>query len=153
MTYRTTCNQTQRHTRQHVASVTLENQKDNTAALQNSPYNVNFTSGGSVVFKAREDRPCGAEQAGNTPIWLTPIPDLQFVVDVAITPYDVSLHCLANIPTTYDISTLPAGLSMDTAGVISGTPTAVGGAQPIVTASNANGTSDSNAFTISITSE
>ena len=150
MTYRHVCNETEKFTRHHVRSQTVERQKDGTTLSHNSPYNVNFESGGQVVFRGREHRPCGAEQSGNLPIWMTPIPDLQFVVDVEITPYDVSQHCLANIPTTYTITTLPPGLTMDTAGVISGTPTNIGSASPFVTASNAKGSSNSNSFNISI---
>jgi sugar lactone lactonase YvrE len=54
-------------------------------------------------------------------------------------------------PLTYSAPALPAGLSIDNAGLVSGTPTVTLAATPItVTATDANGASASNSFTLTV---
>ena len=149
MTYRTTCNQTARSTREHTTSVTLERQKSGLARPQNSPFNVNFDGSEQVVFRSNEHRPCGVEQSDNLAVWISDIPDFNLTAGVAMDPYDVSQHCVgAGI--TYTSPLLPTGLDLSTAGILSGTPANAGSANPLVTATNASGGADSNIFTISV---
>jgi hypothetical protein len=150
MTYRHVCNQTSRFTREHCVDVTLETQKSLLARPQNSPFNVNFDGNEQVVFKAREFRPCGVEQSDNLAVWVSDIPDFDLIQNEAMDAYDVSQHCVgAGI--TYTAIVLPTGLSLSTDGILSGTPTNTGEADPLVTATNAGGDADSNIFNISVT--
>ena len=67
-------------------------------------------------------------------------------------PYSVTLAA-TNSPTSWTVSSgsLPAGLTLNNSGVISGTPTSAGTANFTVTATNAGGTSAQVAFSIVIT--
>ena len=65
--------------------------------------------------------------------------------------YTTTLAADGTAPITWAVTTgtLPAGLSMSTSGVISGTPTAAGAQNIVVTATNGNG-SDTQALTVTV---
>ena len=58
------------------------------------------------------------------PVWESDIPDFLWPIDVSITPYDVSQHTNGTSHTyTLVANSWPTGISMSSAGVVSGTPT------------------------------
>lgn len=150
MTYRTVCNQTELQvTRMHCEGATLENQIDNVALAENNPYNVNY-AGGDVVFKGNSYRPCPAPQhPDGAPVFIIPVNRINLVQGVEMTPYNFAAHFAQG--ETYAITTTPTGLAFDTGtGILSGTPTNVGGSSPFVTATNGEGSAQSNTFTIAV---
>lgn len=80
------------------------------------------------------------------------IGNLSYVIDVAITPVDFSTRFSGTGLTFAAVGTLPTGLSLSSAGVLSGTPTVEQVASGIVIrATDASlGTADSNSFNITI---
>jgi len=122
-------------------------QADNVGKLENSPNQVDFDAGGAgYLYKAHEYQPCGAGQEGTLPIFASNIPDMILTVNVAMTPYDTSVHWIGDI-TLYGITAINSGLSLDTAtGIISGTPDTLGENNPIVDADGV----DSNVFNIAV---
>lgn len=80
------------------------------------------------------------------------IGNLSFVIDVAITPIDFSTRFTGTGLTFAVIGTLPTGLSLNSAGVLSGTPTVEQVASGLVIRATdaALGTADSNTFNITI---
>jgi hypothetical protein len=86
------------------------------------------------------------------PVFDGTIPNRSFVVNVAITSWDLSTYFTG--ATSYSSAgTLPTGLTLNAStGVLSGTPTATGTYSGItITGINDDGTDTSNAFTITIT--
>lgn len=65
-------------------------------------------------------------------------------------PYHATLSVAGAIPVTWSATTLPAGLSLSTAGVLSGTPATAGSATIIVTATPASGPSSSKTLTLAV---
>lgn len=95
-----------------------------------------------------------AAAPSNPPVLIAPIPSREFVQDAAIAAFDTGAYFTG--ATSYALTgTLPAGLSFNTGtGVISGTPTAVETATGLyVTATNADGSTDSGTFFIRIVAE
>jgi len=85
------------------------------------------------------------------PVLMTNITDEAYTQNSAITTKAVSSHW-AGAPTGYTITALNEGLAMDpVTGDITGTPTAVDNFNPIVTATNDNGSTESNVFNIMVT--
>jgi hypothetical protein len=151
MTYRSTCNQTSQSVRGSVASVTLETQENGDAEAQNSPYiPPKYNSGGEIVFKSNEHQPCSLTDPNpdpdSPPVWLRNIDDMILTLGVSMA-IDIS-YAFGPEPITYALTLTPAGLSLSSAGILSGTPTSVSNTQPICNATNANGTTGSNAFNI-----
>jgi hypothetical protein len=151
MTYRSTCNQTRQSVRGSVVSQTLETQKNWEAEAQNSPYiPPKYNSGGEIVFKSNEHQPCSLTDPNpdpsSPPQWLREIDDMILTQGVFMA-IDIS-YAFGPEPITYALTLTPDGLSLSTAGVLSGTPTTVSNTQPICNATNANGTTGSNAFNI-----
>lgn len=68
-------------------------------------------------------------------------------INTAITPYQIAA---SNVPTTFSATNLPSGLSINSAGLISGTPLVSGTILSTISAANAYGTSSADlTFTIS----
>lgn len=80
------------------------------------------------------------------------IGNLSYVIDVAITPIDFSTRFSGTGLTFAAVGALPTGLSLDAAGVLSGTPTVEEIATGVVIRATdaALGTADSNSFNITI---
>lgn len=80
------------------------------------------------------------------------IGNLSFVIDVAITPIDFSTRFSGTGLTFAAVGSLPTGLSLDAAGVLSGTPTVEEVASGIVIRATDSGaqTADSNSFNITV---
>lgn len=79
-----------------------------------------------------------------------PVPDLVLTQGVLMTPVDYSVYFAGNVD-SYLLSTVFTGLHFDTAtGILSGTPTNLGGANPYVGATNVYGFVDSNLFSMSV---
>lgn len=80
------------------------------------------------------------------------IGNLSFVIDTAITPIDFSTRFTGTGLTFAAVGSLPTGLSLNSSGVLSGTPTVEQVASGIVIrATDASaGTADSNSFNITI---
>jgi hypothetical protein len=91
-----------------------------------------------------------------TPVFIGPAIDTTILAqNVAMTPFDVSGRFTGQDAGGYSLEgTWPAGLSIDTNGVLSGTPTDPVADYDNLTfrASNANGSTDSNTFTVTISS-
>jgi len=150
MTFRTVCNTTDFTSKKHCHSETLENQRDNTGKLENSPNNVNNT-GDPLIYKAREHRPCGTLQDGNVaPLYNGPIDDIVLTQNVLMAPIDFSTYFTGGV--TYTLTVTPSGCSFDTdTGILSGTPDTVSSYNPIVSAINPGGTTDSEAMNLDVT--
>jgi len=86
------------------------------------------------------------------PVFAGIIPDLDLIIDVLMTPVDYSGYFTnGGVPTSYAMTTVPTGCAFDTVTcILSGTPTALSGTNPFVSATNANGTADSNVFNIAV---
>lgn len=80
------------------------------------------------------------------------IGNLSYVIDVAITPVDFSTRFSGTGLTFAAVGSLPTGLSLNSAGVLSGTPTVEQVASGIIirATDGSSGTADSNAFNITI---
>lgn len=95
----------------------------------------------------------GTPVSETPPVWESVVTTLNIVANVPMTPYSYSQHVSGSQPITYTLAagTLPAGLSLSTSGVLSGTPTNLAGetqAGIVITATNAFGTDDSTAHSI-----
>lgn len=84
--------------------------------------------------------------AVNLPPVVDPVQAQAGTVDSPITPLQVSATDPENTDLTYTVNVLPAGLSMDDAGEITGTPTAAGTTESAVTVTDAEGASASVSF-------
>lgn len=88
------------------------------------------------------------------PVFIGPnISNMNFVQNVAISPQDLSVYFRGGQPTlTYSmIGSLPTGLSLSGAGILSGTPTVLGTTAGLqVQATNGAQNAQSNAFSITI---
>lgn len=88
------------------------------------------------------------------PVFIGPsLNNLNFIQNVAIGPIDLSVYFRGGQPSlTYSmVGSLPAGLSLSGAGVLSGTPTVLGTTAGLqVSASNGAQSAQSNAFSITI---
>ena len=83
-----------------------------------------------------------------------PIADFALVVNVEMTPIDYSSYftVTGSESLTFTATPLPTGLSMSTAGVLSGTPTVIAAVSPVITATDTTlDTAVSNAFEIDVT--
>lgn len=82
------------------------------------------------------------------PVLIGTVPDFTFTVNVAISSTDLSTYFSG--ATSYSLSATPSGLSFNTStGVLTGTPDTVGSSTGlIITATNADGDTDSNSFSI-----
>lgn len=89
------------------------------------------------------------------PVFSGTIPDFTFLVDVAIAPRDLSVYFSSDSELTFSVvGTLPTGLELSSAGVLSGTPTETGETASLeVQASDGSLTQDSNSFSISVVAE
>ena len=151
MTYRTVSNQTSTERIRQVNSQALESQKDRVARVENSPRTTGFNKDARVTYKAHEYRR-GLEQDTDGAIFFKTIPDMSLVINVAMTPYDFSTH-FAGPVVDYTITTTPSGLAFDPiTGILSGTPTNISSANPIVSAGSSGQSAESNAFRIAVVS-
>lgn len=92
--------------------------------------------------------------APSPPVFSGTVPDQDYTEGVLITSLDTSTY-FSGSPTSYALTgTLATGLSFNTStGVLSGTPTVVGAtAGYYVTATNADGSDDTNTFSITVAS-
>lgn len=82
----------------------------------------------------------------NAPFFSGTIPDMSGQVDLAMTPYDASVHYEAGgVPTGYSLLNAPTWMSISAVGLITGTPDAIATTTGIIVrATNANGSADSN---------
>jgi len=154
MTHRHVVNRTRTTRIRHVHSETFENQKDNVGKLENSPRMTSFDNTQPIIYKANDYRRVAAQEsdpASSPPLLIAEVPDFSLTQDVLMAPYDFSDHFAGVAITGYTLTATPTGLAFDTAtGILSGTPTAAGSTNPIVSAVNANGTTGSNVFNISV---
>jgi len=121
-------------------------------------------SGNSNVFNVSVSATNGAGPGGSSALAFTINPNVVPAVSGAtLTPsqnvafnYDVRAGNVTNLPVSVPITGfaatgLPTGLSINAAGIISGTPTVSGSFTAQVTATNAVGTSTNATFTINVT--
>jgi surface protein len=83
------------------------------------------------------------------PVFSGPVPNQSWTVGVAITPLDIASFFTGTAPITYALTagTWPDGISMDTAGLVTGTPTTEETETGlIVTGTNVAGSDVTNAF-------
>jgi hypothetical protein len=88
------------------------------------------------------------------PVFSGPIPNQDWVVGVPITPLNIASYFTGTAPITYAriAGTWPDGISMDTAGLVTGTPTTVETETGLVVrGTNVVGSDDTNAFQADVT--
>ena len=96
------------------------------------PFTISYI-GGAGANDVVLTRIATATTTANDPV-ITSAGAVNGVVGTAITNYQITA---TNSPTSFSTSTLPAGLSMNASGLISGTPTTSGSSNVVVSATNA----------------
>ena len=85
------------------------------------------------------------------PVFIGTISDVVATQNVLITPIETAQHFIGGAVVTYSADQLPSGLNIDgVTGIITGTPLVVNDTAVVITATNANGSDNSNSFNISV---
>lgn len=137
-----------------VADVTVNDDLTWSAEEAVTAFDVQYWDSGDGTWGDRETQTVSAE-ANSGPVFDGPnIANLELVIDEAMTPRDYSgrFSDADEDELTFEIvGTLPTGLDLSTAGVLSGTPTELGTTSSLeIRASDGTDTADSNSFSIEI---